>query len=70
MVHVYHSADFIFFTNPSCTLFKAHIAKIKIDQIETHITKSLIYGAKMLGESVETLKKDFHRCPFLQSEAN
>ena len=46
-----------------------HIAKIKMNKIAKHIPKFLIYGGKMLGECVETLKKNFYRCPFLQSQA-
>ena len=37
--------------------------------IAKYVSKFLIYGAKMLDKSVETLKKNCYRCPFLQSEA-
>ena len=48
---------------------KHTVKKSKETKIAKHPSRFLIYGGKMLGKFVETLKKKFYRCPFLQSQA-
>ena len=37
--------------------------------IAKHVSRFLIYGAKMLDKCVKIQKKNFAHCPFLQSQA-